>query len=122
MIDLAKDHLKKVLSLCGANRDCEYYPCHYENQSCLWCYCPFYPCEDENLGEFVKRKDGSLIWSCMKCNWIHKPEIASEVLKEITELTKDKKINDSIEFIDNHEILMNIKRRVEEKLGKDNSV
>lgn len=58
----------------------------------------------------------------MKCNWIHKPEIASEVLKEITELTKDKKINDSIEFIDNHEILMNIKRRVEEKLGKDNSV
>lgn len=58
----------------------------------------------------------------MKCNWIHNPEIASEVLKEITELTKDKKINDSIEFIDNHEILMNIKRRVEEKLGKDNSV
>jgi len=58
----------------------------------------------------------------MKCNWIHKPEIASEVLKEITELTKDKTITDSIEFIDNRDLLMDIKRRVEEKLGKDNSV
>ena len=58
----------------------------------------------------------------MNCKWIHNPEIASEVLKEIVELTKDKKIDDSIEFIDNKEILMGIKKRVEKKLGKDNSV
>lgn len=122
MIDLAKNHLKKVLSLCGANRDCEYYPCHYDCQSCLWCYCPFYPCEDTDLGEFVKRKDGSLIWSCMNCKWIHKPEIAAEVLKEITEITKNKKIDESIEYIDNRELLLNIKKKVEEKLGKDNSI
>lgn len=58
----------------------------------------------------------------MNCKWIHNPEIASEVLREIVELTKDKKIDDSIEFIDNKEILMGIKKRVEKKLGKDNSV
>ena len=30
---------------------CPYYPCHFEGQSCEFCYCPFYPCGDESLGE-----------------------------------------------------------------------
>ncbi|ABR55141.1 cysteine-rich small domain [Methanococcus vannielii SB] len=122
MHGLAKNHLKKILSTCSANRDCEYYPCHYNNQSCLWCYCPFYPCEDEVLGEFVKRKDGTLIWSCMKCNWIHKPDIAAEILREITELTLDKTTECSIDYLENRELLMQIKNKIEKKLGKSNAI
>jgi hypothetical protein len=115
MIDLAKDHLKKVLTICGANRDCEYYPCHFDGQCCLWCYCPFYPCEDDELGEWIQRKDGSKVWSCMNCHWIHKPEEACEVLKEILELTKDKGLDESIELLDNRELVLKIKEKVKNK-------
>ena len=119
MIELAKKHLKKVLRVCGANRNCQYYPCHFDGQVCLWCYCPFYPCGDEELGEIIKRKDGTEIWSCMKCVWIHRPDVACEVLKEILELTKDKKIDEAIEMLDNDEILR-VKKSVENKVGKNN--
>ncbi|MBP2172291.1 cysteine-rich small domain-containing protein [Methanococcus voltae] len=121
MIELAKQHLKKVLETSGSNTNCEYYPCHYEGQSCLWCYCPFYPCNDEELGDCITRKDGSKIWSCMKCKWIHKPEIASEVLKQILEVTQMDTIEEAVKKLDEDpSILGNIKKNVENKLGKNN--
>jgi Zn-finger protein len=122
MIELAKKHLKKVLRICGANRNCQYYPCHFDGQVCLWCYCPFYPCEDEELGEMIKRKDGTEIWSCMNCVWVHKPDVACEILREILELTKNKEIDEAVEMLDNEEIIMKIKENVEKKVGKNNNL
>ncbi|HIP17430.1 MAG TPA: hypothetical protein EYG76_03910 [Methanothermococcus okinawensis] len=121
MIDLAREHFEKIIKLCGANRDCQYYPCHFEGQVCLWCFCPFYPCYDDELGEFITRRDGSKVWSCMKCPWIHRPEIACEVLKEILEITKDKNISNALNILNNHEnIMMEIMRKVRNKSLKDN--
>ncbi|MEA2075984.1 MAG: cysteine-rich small domain-containing protein [Euryarchaeota archaeon] len=86
MHPLAYDHLKKVLEdkkLVGADETCDYYPCHFTGQDCTWCFCPFYPCEDEQTGgEWVRKKDGSRIWGCSDCYWIHHSEVAKELLAE----------------------------------------
>ncbi|HIP16089.1 MAG TPA: hypothetical protein EYG77_02665 [Methanothermococcus okinawensis] len=116
MIDLAKKHFEKIVILCGANRDCKYYPCHFNNQVCLWCFCPFYPCYDEKLGEFITRKDGNKIWSCIKCSWIHRPDVACEVLKEILEVTRGKNTAEALKVFENRELLMEIMKKVREKL------
>ncbi len=63
---------------------CEYYPCHFEGQDCTFCFCPFYPCEDTRTGgEYIKRASGSKVWSCMNCQLVHKPEVASKILDEL---------------------------------------
>jgi Zn-finger protein len=116
MIELAKNHLKKVLEVCGANRNCPYYPCHFDGQVCLWCYCPFYPCEDTELGEYIERKDGTKVWSCVKCYWIHREEVATEILREILNITKDKDIDGALNLLDNHELMLKIKDNVKKKL------
>ncbi|MHC1589597.1 MAG: cysteine-rich small domain-containing protein [Candidatus Hecatellaceae archaeon] len=72
----------------GPNVGCEYYPCHFEGQDCTWCFCPFYPCRDpETGGEWIAGAyfQGK-VWSSSKCNWIHRPEVAHEILKEISQL------------------------------------
>ncbi len=90
MHPLAIDHLKKVLrdkELCGPYEQCEYYPCHFTGQDCTWCFCPFYPCEDEHVGgNWVEKEDGSRIWGCSKCYWIHDPKVAKELLEAFNEL------------------------------------
>jgi Zn-finger protein len=86
MHPLAYEHLKKVLDtkeIVGPNESCEYYPCHYTGQDCTWCFCPFYPCEDEEPGgRWVERQDGSRVWGCSMCFWIHHPGVAAEVMAE----------------------------------------
>jgi Zn-finger protein len=86
MHPLAYEHLKKVLDtkeIVGSNESCEYYPCHYTGQDCTWCFCPFYPCEDEEPGgRWVERQDGSRVWGCSMCFWIHHPGVAAEVMAE----------------------------------------
>jgi Zn-finger protein len=86
MHPLAYEHLKKVLDtkeIVGPNESCEYYPCHYTGQDCTWCFCPFYPCEDEEPGgRWVVRQDGSRVWGCAMCFWIHHPGVAAEVMAE----------------------------------------
>lgn len=53
----------------GPNPGCEFYPCHYEGQSCDFCYCPFYPCGDSSTGgSWIKNKG---VWNCKECLWIH---------------------------------------------------
>ncbi|RLI34356.1 hypothetical protein DRO53_03770 [Candidatus Bathyarchaeota archaeon] len=87
-MELTKKHLALVVAagkVRGPAHDCEYYPCHFEGQDCTWCFCPFYPCGDPQTGgEWLKGR----IWSCSNCNWIHRPEVAHEVLKEILQLVK----------------------------------
>jgi Zn-finger protein len=86
MHPLAYAHLKRVLEakeVVGPDESCEYYPCHSPGHDCTWCFCPFYPCEDEKTGgEWVTRKDGSLIWGCLDCEWIHRADVAKAIMVE----------------------------------------
>ena len=58
---LSQNHYEKFLNgevVHGPNRECEFYPCHYEGQYCDFCYCPFYPCGDSSTGgEWIKGKN-----------------------------------------------------------------
>ncbi|HUU75438.1 MAG TPA: adenosylcobinamide amidohydrolase [Methanoregulaceae archaeon] len=57
--------------------ECPYYPCHFEGQSCDFCYCPFYPCRDESLGHWVNSSHNNRkVWNCAGCTLLHDPEIA----------------------------------------------
>ncbi|MGP3667942.1 MAG: cysteine-rich small domain-containing protein [Candidatus Bathyarchaeota archaeon] len=78
----------KAGKITGPNTKCEYYPCHFEGQDCTWCFCPFYPCGDCSVGGewIVSSNFKGKVWSCTNCKWIHKPEVAGEVLKEISQL------------------------------------
>lgn len=79
----------------GSNKECEYYPCHFEGQNCSLCYCPFYPCgEGSTGGKWIKDKG---VWSCEDCSWIHEPKTVEciqaklhDILQEVNDL-KDKK-------------------------------
>ncbi|MHC1570286.1 MAG: dTMP kinase [Methermicoccaceae archaeon] len=58
------------------NRECEYYPCHFEGQVCDYCYCPFYPCGDYELGFWLIGRKGRVVWSCIDCHLLHLKPIA----------------------------------------------
>jgi adenosylcobinamide hydrolase len=62
-------------------KDCPYYPCHFEGQSCEYCYCPFYPCHDETLGQWAASSNGGRVWNCARCRLPHEPEIAAYLKK-----------------------------------------
>ena len=63
----------------GANRECDYYPCHYDGQECTFCYCPFYPCHDEDLGKMITGRRGNPVWSGKDCLLIHHPDTVAYV-------------------------------------------
>lgn len=79
---LSQNHYKKFLNgevAHGPNRDCEFYPCHWDGQYCDFCYCPFYPCGDSSTGgEWIKGKG---VWNCTNCHWLHQKETV-EYLRE----------------------------------------
>lgn len=52
--------------------NCEKYPCHFPNQDCAFCFCPFYPCMDSRT---KGRYEGDA-WSCQDCTLIHNDEIS----------------------------------------------
>lgn len=66
----------------GSCTSCEYHPCHFINQDCTFCYCPFYPCNDKDLGCEIIGRHGS-IWSCSDCLFIHRKDVAQFVCSEI---------------------------------------
>jgi len=59
----------------GGNKKCQYYPCHFEEQNCTFCFCPFYPCKDKHLGRYVISKSGGKVWSCQDCLWMHRDDV-----------------------------------------------
>jgi adenosylcobinamide hydrolase len=59
---------------------CPYYPCHFAGQRCDFCYCPFYPCMDQELGDLVPSTSGGSVWSCSRCELVHRQRVA-EYLK-----------------------------------------
>jgi Zn-finger protein len=89
--------------LIGPDKECQYYPCHYEGQDCTWCYCPFYPCGNNRTGGGILDKRGKEVWDCKRCEIIHKRSTAKKILnalikrrniqhiskKELYELFKD---------------------------------
>ena len=79
---LSQNHYEKFLNgevSHGPNRECEFYPCHWDGQYCDFCYCPFYPCGDSSTGgEWIKGKN---VWNCKECHWPHQKE-AVECLRE----------------------------------------
>jgi histidinol-phosphate aminotransferase len=64
-------------------RECKYYPCHFEDQDCTFCFCPFFPCEDNTKGEFIVGKKRGKVWTCKNCNDIHKLEIVEKISKNL---------------------------------------
>ncbi|MEE8358195.1 MAG: cysteine-rich small domain-containing protein [Candidatus Hydrothermarchaeales archaeon] len=102
MLEPAKAHITKSLESggLGTKYECEYYPCHFEEQDCTWCFCPFYPCLDEKTkGKYVaSKRTGKGVWSCIDCHWIHKKDVSEMVLekmktlKDWTELDKCNRI------------------------------
>lgn len=92
---LSQNHYEKFLNgeiPHGSNRECEYYPCHYDGQYCDFCYCPFYPCGDSSTGgEWIKGKN---VWNCKECMWLHEKdsvECLREPLENILEDVEDLK-------------------------------
>jgi adenosylcobinamide hydrolase len=61
--------------------NCPYYPCHFEGQSCDFCYCPFSPCRDESLGQWAESSNGGRVWNCACCTLLHEPEVAAYLKK-----------------------------------------
>ncbi|MFB3763761.1 MAG: cysteine-rich small domain-containing protein [Methanotrichaceae archaeon] len=56
--------------------NCERYPCHFPEQDCAFCFCPFYPCMDERTKGHMKGD----IWACDDCTVIHSPEISGIIM------------------------------------------
>ena len=86
---ITEENLRKALKtgLKGSDRACEYYPCHFEGQDCTWCFCPFYPCLNLLMkGEFRRYRDGTLIWGCKNCTWIHQPENAERIFDLLSDI------------------------------------
>ena len=78
MEEMYRDGFKYV-----ENHDCRYYPCHdSEHINCLFCYCPLY-LKDDCPGDYqwIERKDGRKIKSCMDCMWPHRPENYEKIVK-----------------------------------------
>jgi adenosylcobinamide hydrolase len=61
--------------------NCPYYPCHFEGQSCDFCYCPFYPCKDKSLGQWASSSNGGRVWNCARCKLLHEPAVAGYLKK-----------------------------------------
>jgi len=70
----------------GQNTDCEYFPCHNNEESCTFCYCPFYPCADGSTGgKWITDKN---VWNCKDCNWVHQTAVVDEILDYVKENIK----------------------------------
>jgi Zn-finger protein len=54
-----------------ANRSCEFYPCHFEGQNCLFCYCPLYWIPTHCGGKYIITPDG--VKDCRDCLLPHQP-------------------------------------------------
>ena len=84
MDELEISLLSSDFSAMGPNKDCDYYPCHFQGQDCTFCFCPFYPCSDENTGgKWVDRSSGGKVWSCEGCDIMHHPDVAEKLVRAL---------------------------------------
>ncbi len=85
-----REKLEEAIEHGGASAagrgSCEYYPCHFTGQDCIFCFCPFYACQDERTGgKWIESSTGGQVWSCEKCNLLHRPKVARKVLDTLME-------------------------------------
>ena len=87
---LSQNHYEKFLNgevAHGPNRECEFYPCHWDGQYCDFCYCPFYPCGDSATGgEWIKGKG---VWNCTNCHWLHQKETVEYIREPLENILED---------------------------------
>ena len=87
---LSQNHYEKFLNgevAHGPNRNCEFYPCHWDGQYCDFCYCPFYPCGDSATGgEWIKGKG---VWNCTNCHWLHTKETTEYIREPLENILDD---------------------------------
>jgi len=56
--------------------NCEKYPCHFPDQDCALCFCPFYPCMDPRTGGGLEGE----VWSCRDCTLVHIPSVSNMIM------------------------------------------
>ena len=62
--------------------ECEYYPCHFAGQNCLFCFCPLY--NHDCKGHFDKgRFSKNGLKDCSKCNLPHMIENYGTVIDRL---------------------------------------
>ncbi|MCJ7444188.1 MAG: hypothetical protein MUO26_06615 [Methanotrichaceae archaeon] len=59
--------------------NCERYPCHFPDQDCSFCFCPFYPCMDERTNGRMDEE----AWSCQDCKVIHRHVVVDKVMRSL---------------------------------------
>ncbi|MEM2817758.1 MAG: cysteine-rich small domain-containing protein, partial [Archaeoglobaceae archaeon] len=74
------DLFSAMNSLTGSALECPHYPCHFEGQDCSLCYCIFYPCFIYKFGDLIVSSKGNFVWSCKKCEWVHRKENVEEIV------------------------------------------
>lgn len=70
------------------NTDCEYYPCHFAGQNCLFCFCPLYqePCNGHyDKAKFVREG----LRDCSKCVLPHIDNNYDSIIDYFTNPGKD---------------------------------
>lgn len=82
---------------------CPYFPCHEDMEDCKQCYCDFYlicPNISQGIlgGYWLTRADGSKVWACEKCNYVHKKKIANHIKKNPDNLSKAELLKQIIEM------------------------
>jgi len=60
-----------------ANTECEYYPCHFEGQNCLFCFCVLYHLDCP--GDYTILKNGCK--DCTDCVYPHIPENYEKIIE-----------------------------------------
>lgn len=59
--------------------NCEHFPCHFSDQDCAFCFCPFYPCHDKRTGGI----ESGEMWSCEGCLIMHQKDVAEMVMSDL---------------------------------------
>lgn len=58
--------------------NCERYPCHFPEQDCTFCFCPFYPCMDSRTGGRLESE-----WTCEACTIVHRQDVSEMMIQGI---------------------------------------
>jgi len=92
------DLFSAMNNLSGPAEECPYYPCHFEGQDCSICYCIFYPCFIYKFGDLVVSSKGNYVWSCKRCDWVHRKENVEEIVTYFSSFPKQVIVESGWEF------------------------
>jgi len=85
LLEALRDVISSMEKVYPNHPRCDNKKCHTSFPiDCRLCFCPFYPCLDMATGGcFVERERGGLVWSCSRCEWVHRSEVADLVLEHL---------------------------------------